>query len=157
MGVAIVAGFANRDRLRLKIASVYATVPPKPVQKPPLSARKAGSFSGDAPWALSALPECFTQLSKTTGPLSYVLAHLPSGGHMVLSAQARALRYADCVLRVRGEAVYVQRGVDRMRIPPPARVYVNGAGTKIALLRGLEGGYELRVYQVAGASGPIRL
>jgi hypothetical protein len=144
IGVAIVAGYANRDRIRLKIASVTASVPPKAAQTPPASARRSTAFSGDAPWALSALPECFSQISKSTSPtLGYVLAHLPKGASMVRPPQD--LSYADCSVHIAGDAIYVKRGADRMRIPPPARLYVNGG--QVALLRGGTGGYELRVYE----------
>jgi hypothetical protein len=143
IGVAIVAGYANRDRIRLKIASVTASVPPKAAQTPPPSARRSTAFHGDAPWALSALPECFAQVSKTTGPPRYVLAHLPKGATMVRPPQD--LTFADCKLHVAGETIYVQRGVDRLRVPPPARLYVSDG--EVALLRGGAGGYELRVYE----------
>lgn len=143
-GVVIVAGYANRERLRLKVASVYASVPPKAAQTPPPSKRRAVAFTGDAPWALSALPECFVQQSKSTSrTLDYVLAHLPKDVRMVRPPQT--LQYADCTLRVVGETIYVDRGSDRLRIPPPARLYVGGR--HLALLRGSEGGYELRVYE----------
>ncbi len=144
-GVVIVAGYANRERLGLKVASVYASVPPKAAQTPPPSQRHAVAFKGDAPWALSALPECFVQQSKSTaGTLDYINAHLPKDVRMVRPPQT--LQYADCTLRVVDETIYVQRDGDRLRIPPPARLY---AGARhIALLRGTEGGYELRVYEV---------
>jgi hypothetical protein len=148
IGVAVVAGYANRDRIRLKIASVYASVPPKAAQTPPPSARQAVAFRGDAPWALSALPECFSQISKSTSPtLDYVLAHLPKGATMV--RPPHDLSYADCKVRIAGDAIYVDRGADRLRVPPPARLYVNDG--QVALLRGGVGGYELRVYTTMAA------
>jgi hypothetical protein len=101
------------------------------------------------------LPECFAQLSKTTGPAHYVLAHLPKGATMVGTAQD--LFYADCKLHVAGETIYVQRGEDRFRVPPPARVYVNAADQKLALLRGVSGGYELRIYETPAGGGPMRI
>ncbi len=142
VGVAIVAGFANRDRLRLKIASVTPSVAPKSAQAPPPSKRKSSAFSGEAPWALSALPECFQQTSKSTGPRAYVLAHLPAGSAAVVSGES--LTFSDCTVNVRGEAIDVQRGADRLRVPPPARLY--RSGTVLSILRGNEGGYELRTY-----------
>ncbi|HZZ65735.1 MAG TPA: hypothetical protein VFE17_09575 [Candidatus Baltobacteraceae bacterium] len=147
--VAVVAGYANRDRIRLKIASVYASVPPKAAQPAQRSVRTAGAFTGDAPWALSALPECFMQLSKATSrELAYVQARLPQGVTMI--RPPRTLRFADCVLQVRGDQVFVRRGTDRMRIPPAVRVYLNAWQTRLALLRAASSGYELRVYQTLG-------
>lgn len=145
-GVAVVAGYANRDRIRLKIASVYATVPPKAAQPAAALGRNAGAVSGDAAWALSALPECFAQLSKSTSPsLGYVLAQLPSGAVMVRPPQR--LRYADCTLDVRDDVIYVRRGEDHLRVPPPARLYVGAAPDRVALLRGGRNGYDLRIYR----------
>lgn len=147
--VAAVAGYANRDRLRLKIASVYASVPPKAAQPAPRWARTAGAFTGDAPWALSALPECFEQLSKATSrQLAYVQARLPHDLTMIRPPQS--LHFADCALQVRGDEVLVRRGSDRMRIPPSVRLYVNASQTRLALLRRGPNGYELRVYQTLG-------
>lgn len=76
---------------------------------------------------------------------------------MLAPPEPQDLYYSDCVLHVRGETVYVQRGQDRMRIPPPARVYVNYQDQKIAILRGADGGYELRVYQTPAAGGPMKV
>jgi hypothetical protein len=151
-----VGAYSNRENLAIKIKSVFVKVPPKAAQTEPPSQRKAPAFTGDAPWALSALPECFAQVSKSTGPdLSYILAHLPKGSQMVRPPED--LYYADCVLRIRGDAVYVQRGSDRMRIPPATRVYVNYQDQKLAVLRGAQGAYELRVYETPARGGPMRI
>jgi hypothetical protein len=62
------------------------------------------------------------------------------------------MHYADCTLHVAGDEILVDRGSDHMRIPPPARIYTSPG--KIALLRGSNGGYELRVYRVEQALRP---
>ena len=143
--VAVVAAYANRGRLRLQIASVQASVPPKVSQTEPPTRRQAVPFTGDAPWALSALPECFFPASESTAAsLSYVLAHLPRGAAMV-RPPAR-LTYHDCTIRVAGDEVFVDRGKDRLRIPPPVRLYA--AGRSLAVLRVTDGHYELRNYRV---------
>ncbi len=143
-GVVIVAGYANRERLGLKVASVNVSVPPRAAQTPPPSKRRAVAFKGDATWALSALPECFVEQSKSTSrTLKYVMAHLPIDLQMV--RPPRTLHYADCAVHIVGETIYVDRGADRLRIPPPARLYAGGR--HLALLLGTEGGYELRVYE----------
>jgi hypothetical protein len=147
VSVAVVAAYANRERIRLKIASVYATVPPKAAQEPTPSKRGVRAFRGDAPWAFSALPECFQPVSKSVGPLKFVLAHLPKGSTMV---PATATRYfSDCTVRVKGDEVDVERGVDRLRIPPPVRLYESS--DSVTLLRGLAGTYEMRTYVAHGA------
>ncbi len=145
LAFAIVAGYVNREQLAIKIKSVFVPVSPKPAQAEAQVGRRHGAFTGDAPWALSALPECFDQTSKSTSPtLPYIIAHLPAGASMV--RPPATLRYSDCTLRVTGDEVLVDRGSDHLRIPPQARIYT--APGKVALLRGSEGGYELRVYQV---------
>ena len=143
-----IAGWINRDLIRIKIASVYARVHPKPQPtNGPLSASAVG-LSGDAPWALSALPECLRQTSETTGPLPYVLRHLPAGAVPVASPVT--LRYADCTILLSGDEAWVWRGNDRFRIPPRIRFY--RAPGVLALLREGGNGNELRVYQPANVT-----
>lgn len=139
---ALAAGWFNRDALAIKMKSVFVKTPPKAAQSEPPSKRPGAAVFGDAPWAMSALPECFTQISKTIGPAAYVLAHVPADVQM----QRPGTTYdsADCALQVRGDTVLVTRGSDRLRIPPPARLYAGHL--KAALLRGEPGGLELRVY-----------
>lgn len=144
----MVAGWTNREKIALKIKSVYASVPPKASQTLAPSQRGHSNVYGDAPWAMSALPECFTQVSKTSGPRAYVLAHLPAGATMMRPGESVSL--SDCTLQVSGDTILVTRGADRLRIPPIARLY--RAGTSLALLRGGGGGLELRVYETSSAT-----
>ena len=140
-----IAGWVNRDALRIKIASAYARVNPKPDAA---AARGEGShrgIRGDAPWALSALPECLIQTSKSTGPQGYVRGRLPPGVQPV--APPATLRYGDCTLLVTDGEVFVRRGEDRFRIPPHVRLY--RAPGVLALLREGPDGNELRVYEPA--------
>ena len=139
----MVASWTNRDLIRIKIASIYARVPPKPAPPNPIETSNGLPLRGDAPWALSALPECLIQLSETTGPPRYVLAHLPSGA-MPVSPPAR-LTYADCTIAIVDDEALVTRGADRFRIPPRVRFYRTEA--TLALLHVESGGMELRVYQ----------
>ncbi len=152
--VVIVAGYANRERLALKIKSVYAPAAPKPVS-PGLQTRRADSaFIADARWAFSALPECFTQQSRTTGPGAYVLPHLPKDARRV--AQGSTIFAGDCRAFVHGSDVWVWRGKDRLRIPPPARLYESGSGHNrmLELLQGPPNALDLRVYSLSPANGP---
>jgi hypothetical protein len=134
--------YVNRDLIRIKIASVYARVTPKPVSETPHVKPHGRGFFGDAPWALSALPECFTQTSVTRGDLTYVLARVPRGARLQLPGTL--LRYADCVLAVRSNDALVTRSEDRFLIPAPVKVYRNGSA--IALLRRQGSRAELRTY-----------
>jgi hypothetical protein len=141
----VVAGWMNRDLIRIKIASVYASAPPKPLPSSPSGSASTVGLRGDAPWALSALPECLVQTSETTGPEAYALAHLPAGS-VPLAAPA-TLRYGDCTISVTGDEAFVSRGADRFRIPPKVRFY--RTARTLGLLRVEGGGSELRVYQPA--------
>ncbi|MGB6519172.1 MAG: hypothetical protein WBE79_11795, partial [Candidatus Cybelea sp.] len=67
-----VAAWVNRDLIRIKIASVYARVPAKAGAAAARGQAAIPALTGDAPWALSALPECLTQLSEWNGSLAYV-------------------------------------------------------------------------------------
>lgn len=140
----IVGVYWNREQLAIRIKSVFVPVPPKAAQTPPPSKRtNSGAFIADAGWALSVLPECFTQTSKSTGPLKYVLADLPSGARML--RPGATVDSADCHVTVTADTVVVIRGSDRLRVPPVARLYE--APGSIALLRGAGDGFELRVYE----------
>lgn len=140
-----VAAWVNRDLIRIKIASIYARVPPKPGGASRLEAGTAASLRGDAPWALSALPDCLIQTSKSTGPASYVRAHLPAGAAPIVPPAT--LVYGDCSITIAGDEAYVRRGNDRLRIPPRVQFY--RAKGYLALLRETPGGTELRVYEPA--------
>jgi hypothetical protein len=137
-----VAAWANRDLIRIKIASVYARVPAKSSGGATPAPDLAATLSGDAPWALSALPECLTQVSESTGSTRYVRAHLPAGS--VAIRPPATLRYGDCRIAIDGEQAVVRRGADRLRIPP--RVAFYRAGRLLASLRETGTSAELRVY-----------
>jgi hypothetical protein len=138
----LVTAWANRELIRIKIASVYARVPPKPEAAAPVTGT-AAPFEGDAAWALSALPECLTQVSESRGPLGYLVAHLPAGARAV--APPAVLSYGDCTISVAGDEALVRRGADRFRIPPHVRFY-RTAGL-LAVLRQGASGNVLRIYQ----------
>jgi hypothetical protein len=145
----IIAGWVNRDMLRIKLASVYASAPPKAEPAEAIGTGSNVGLRGDAPWALSALPECLVQKSESTGPRAYVLAHLPPGAAAI--EPPATLRVRDCGIELAGDAIYVRRGPDRFRIPPPVRLYRFPGG--FALLRErTAGAYELRVYEPSEGS-----
>lgn len=141
----VVAGWTNRDLIRIKLASVYARVPTKAGAADVLERGSAAPLSGDAPWALSALPECLMQTSESTGSPAYVRAHLPPGAAPVVPPAT--LAYGDCSITVAGDEAYVRRGPDRLRIPPRVQFY--RARGLLALIRRTAQGAELRVYAPA--------
>jgi hypothetical protein len=145
LGIAVlVAAWTNRDLIRIKLASVYARAATKPG---PGDASRATSapLSGDAPWALSALPECLMQVSKSTGSARYVRAHLPA--QSVPIVPPRRLVYGDCAIEIEKDEATVRRGADRLRIPPHVLFY--RAGRLLSMIRETVQGAELRVYQPA--------
>ncbi|MBV9718789.1 MAG: hypothetical protein JOZ77_05690 [Candidatus Eremiobacteraeota bacterium] len=146
LGVAVVvAGWTNRDLIRVKLASVYARVPAKTGDGGEPIRKVAAPLRGDAPWALSALPECLLQTSESHGPLAYLRGHLPAGAVPILPPAT--LVYGDCSISIAGDEAYVRRGADRLRIPPRARFY--RAAASLALIRVSPEGDELRIYQPA--------
>ena len=139
----IVGVYWNREQLAIRIKSVFVPVPPKAAQSEPPSKRGSSAFVANAGWALSVLPECFTQTEKVTGPAKYVLAQLPAGASML--RPGASVDVADCHVTVSNDTVLVVRGSDRIRVPPIARLY--RAPGSLALLRGADDGLELRVYE----------
>jgi hypothetical protein len=104
----------------------------------------AENVTGNAPWALSALPDCFTQTSQTTGSASYVATQLPAGAQLV--RPGAHLTYGTCTILVRDDELLVTRGSDRLRVPPHARLYTTGKS--LALLRTSAAGTDLRIYDI---------
>jgi hypothetical protein len=146
VGAAVLAtAWANRDLIRIKIAGVYARVPAKAGMSGPAPGRQSAGLRGDAPWALSALPECLSQMSESTGPQRYVRAHLPAGAVPIVSPAT--LVYGDCTITIAGDEAYVRRGADRLRIPPHVQFY--RAPGLLALIREGSRGSQLLVYQPA--------
>ena len=141
----VVAGWTNRDLIRIKLASVYAHAPAKRGALAGFERATTAPLSGDAPWALSALPDCLTQTTESRGSLAYVRAHLPPGAEPIVPP-AR-LVYGDCSITIEGDEAFVQRGVDRLRIPSSVQFY----RTKklLVLVRRASEEDELRVYEPA--------
>jgi hypothetical protein len=142
-GTMLVAAWVERDLIRFKLASVYLKVPPKSERAQALVAASPRPLSIEAPWALSVLPACLIQMSDTTGPAAYVLAHLPAGARVI--APPASLTYGNCTILLRGDEAYVRRGADRFHIPPHVQFF--RAGEALALLRRDGPGMDLRIYQ----------
>ena len=106
---------------------------------------KSDTTVGDAPWALSALPDCFIQRAQTTGNAAYVRGRLPANAQLV--AAGTRLTYGPCTIFVRGDELLVERGSDRLRVPPRAQLYT--AGNSLVLLRVSAARADLRTYDIA--------
>ena len=88
------------------------------VSEAPATARP---FSGQGPWVLSALPDCFDEQSRVSGPFAAVAAKVPPANDRI--APGTTLRIATCTLVVRPRDIWVDRGPDRLRVPPDAALY----------------------------------
>ena len=128
----------------------YATASgtPGPPQHDRTASRSPDSVSGDAPWALSALPECFRQLSSASGSYAFARSKLPSGARPL--GNGESLTVADCRVTVRGDEIEVVRGTERLRVPPEARLLLAGPA-RIVLDRRDGKREDVRVYERAGA------
>jgi hypothetical protein len=135
--------------LTIKVGTSRATMPPHASSSAPPSAYRHRGLRGDAPWALSALPECLVQTGEWKGPIAAVRAHVPRGAQALVPPQT--LSFGDCTLFIDGDEAFVRRGDDRLRIPPHVRFY--GFLRGLAMLRvACRGGgcpAVLRVYAVA--------
>jgi hypothetical protein len=121
----------HRYSLRIRVAGGRATMAPRPNASETPSRSTQLVLRGDAPWALSALPECLIQVQEWKGTMRYVRSHIPHGASAI--APPDVLHYGDCTIAIHGDEAFVQRGKDRLRIPPLARFYRMESG--IALLR----------------------
>jgi len=82
------------------------------------------AVSGEAPWALSALPGCFREVRRARGPLAFVRATLPPGATHVRAGTT--LRIADCTLTIGHQTAVVSRGENRFTVPAVARFSRSG-------------------------------
>ena len=144
----IVAGYANRDPIKLKIASVYVPVPPKAAQADLATRRREHALGVAAPWVLSALPECLRQTFEGFGSHAYVSSLLPSG--YAIQPSGTQLQFGDCSVVAREKDVLVRRGQDRFYVPAPAQLFKKGSS--IALMHEAGARVTLRIYEPAPPS-----
>ncbi len=124
--------FAHRLAAPNLRVSAQATGTPT-VESPsrPEAAATPAGFTAQGPWVLSALPACFDEQSRISGPLTALRAKLPSPGQRI--APGTTLTSGDCTLQVRAHDLIVRRGDDRLRVPPEAALYrIDGHLTLVA-------------------------
>jgi len=97
--------------------------------------------TGAAPWALSALPECFHQRASRSGTIAF--ARVLLAGTTPIATPFR-LRAADCTLVVDADSATVTRGENRLVIPQPVRFFA--AGSEIVVERRDGARDDVRVY-----------
>ena len=145
VALGILAGaLAHRRATELRVASVQSTGSPSPPRAQAASTESPRAVRGDAPWAMSAVPECFHQQREVHGPATYVRAHMPGGARPLPSGTT--LRVGDCEVRVAGGSVVLRRGVESLRVPPQATLYALPRGD-LALVRTDPHAAVLRVYR----------
>jgi hypothetical protein len=88
------------------------------VAEAPATARP---FTGQGPWVLSALPGCFDEQSRVSGPYAALAGKLPPAAARV--APGTVLSVGDCTVQIRQRDIWVVRGPDRLRVPPEAALY----------------------------------
>ncbi len=91
----------------------------------PEAAATIAPFSAEGPWVLSALPACFDEQSRVRGPLALLRAKLPPASERL--AAGTTLRAGPCTLLVKAHELVVERGADRLRVPPESALYRDGA------------------------------
>lgn len=145
---------ASYHRLRIEVGAGRGTIAPKPAPSLPRASGRSHGLRGDAPWALSALPECLIQVEEWKGALAVVRAHLPRAASRIIPPAT--LRFADCTLRIFGAQAFVTRSDTNLRIPPYATFYrVEGGGLVLVRASGCKRPNcpaVLRVYATPGPS-----
>ena len=104
--------------------------------------RPPRAFVGEGGWVLSALPDCFEQKSTLEGSALALTFDVPPARERL--APGTVLRRGPCTVHVRADDVWVERGVDRLRVPPSARLYTTPTG--LVLVYKHAGRTEIRRY-----------
>ena len=123
----IVAAFVFAVTLRkasppdLKISARASGTPRAPRAQ---GAESSGpsSVRGDAPWALSALPDCARQHEEKRGPAAFVQRSIPAGARAIEGT----LHAGPCTLDITRDGITIVRAGDRLRIPQPVRLLESG-------------------------------
>jgi hypothetical protein len=100
------------------------------------------AFSGQGPWVLSALPECFDEQSRVRGPAAALESRVPPAADRI--ASGTVLMAGVCRLSVGAHDIAVARGPDRLRVPPEAALY--RVGGRLVLVARTGGELEIRRY-----------
>lgn len=146
VGALAIALLFAHPGLALRMASVQSTGTPSAARRQGPDDFAPPPVSGSAPWALSALPECFKQLRAAHGSEAYVRGFVPANAREVVEDVDVAV--ADCRLSIYAGAAEVERGDERLFVPPEATFFVTPDGALVLLRRSPQYS-ELRVYESA--------
>jgi hypothetical protein len=142
--IAVIATMRAGEWMHFHFRSSNRPQPEQHVSESDVGSTPAAGLTGDAPWALSALPDCFMQQSESTGDRAYVDAHVPADAKEV--PPGTRLSFGPCTIFVGNGELNVNRGADRFRIPPHAVLYRDGA--TLLLLRTTASASVLRTYTI---------
>jgi hypothetical protein len=136
--------FANRMRAlrEFDVRGAVVGTPTPTRANPSESPVPFGTFTGEGPWVLSALPGCFVQQSSLIGTTSQLTFDVPPAGERI--APGTTFQQGNCVVMVRAHDIWIARGTDRLRVPPEARLYRTPKG--LALVYEHNGHGQIRVY-----------
>jgi hypothetical protein len=106
----------------LQMRAVRASGAPTVGRKQPASQMRPGPLGVEAPWALSALPECLLQQTVWRAhTVAGLQAHLPPAARAI--PPGSRIAYRNCTLEIRRNDATVTRGKDRFHIPPDSHFY----------------------------------
>ena len=141
-GTAIFAGRMQALR-EFDVRGALAGHTPTPTRANPTeSAVPFGTFTGEGPWVLSALPACFAQQSSLVGTIRQLTFDVPPARERI--APGTTFTQGNCTVMVRAHDIWIARGTDRLRVPPEARLYRTPKG--LALVYEHNGHGQIRVY-----------
>ncbi|MBV9440387.1 MAG: hypothetical protein JOZ24_10385 [Candidatus Eremiobacteraeota bacterium] len=115
------------------------------------AATPARTFRGEGGWALSAVPDCVEQESAKEGPPQLLAAATPPDRERL--APGTVVRRGRCAIVVGEHDVWIERGEDRLRIPPEARLYGTADGG-LTLVWRQPGRIEVRRYAAVSRDAP---
>jgi len=147
--VVLFAAVQRRGR-EVRVSSEPARGTPSPPRREAPSTFLPGAVTGAAPWALSAVPECFRQESEAHGTAAFVTARLPAEARRL--APGSTVAAADCTLLVGTDTLTLRRGAEHLIVPPKTRAFA--LGERLAVLREAGAKSDLRVYRRVSAGRP---
>jgi hypothetical protein len=151
--IALALGFGRWNEARHSRYSDVSASPGRPHPEATVSSSPR-PVEGNAPWALSALPECFRQKAVLAGTVAFVRA----SKFKIVDANARrvvgTVRVADCTLSIERDRAFVERGDNHLIVPPSAIFYFKEKDDRLILDRQSRGREELRVYAWAPGTVP---
>jgi hypothetical protein len=134
--------FARPD---LRIVAQASGTPTVERPASPQALTSQAAFTGEGAWVLSALPDCLREVERTRGPEAALAGKRPAEADRI--GRSVAVRAGACTITVGAHDLIVQRGADRLRVPPEAALYRAGNGFSLVVRTGRQ--LEIRSYEPA--------